>query len=161
MIIKEYACGAGHDFEGCNPVCPICGAIGKRAYRTAPGITTGRVGRTDKILEREFKARGITNFTNANGYPKVSRGDAVGQDNGVVAGFVDPRSPGSSPFMKSATEQYGAIPIPGGFESGQTTSTGNKATPRFETDIKLPTLREKTEVVTNAKGQRLDDNYGK
>jgi hypothetical protein len=55
--------------------------------------------------------------------------------------------------------------MPGGFQSGQTKSTGSKATPNFidsdDNPIPMPSLRRDTEIVTNAKGQKFDDNYGK
>jgi hypothetical protein len=73
MIIKEFTCSGGHEFEALVPVCPYCGQQGKRAFRTAPGISKGIARRRDSILEGELKARGITNiYSNRYGPAKVT-----------------------------------------------------------------------------------------
>jgi hypothetical protein len=72
-VLKEFTCSCCGDFEGFVHICPKCGKIAKRAFRTAPGVSSGKARRTDKLLESEFEARGITNFSNADPQnPKVT-----------------------------------------------------------------------------------------
>jgi hypothetical protein len=89
MILLEYHCeGCGHDFESFLPICARCGQKARRDYRTAPQINTRRTApKTDKILEREFKRRGIVNFTNAGGVSRptfVSLGGTASTAGGIA-----------------------------------------------------------------------------
>jgi hypothetical protein len=69
MTNKEFACPNCGDFEARLdiPICPQCGSIARRVFRTAPTISTGIVAKSDYILAAEFKRQGISNFTNVNG----------------------------------------------------------------------------------------------
>lgn len=74
MILKEYDCPSCGTFSALVPICTRCGKTAKRAglkeimgSGRPPGYASGVARRTDKILEREFADRGITNFTNAGG----------------------------------------------------------------------------------------------
>ena len=88
MVLKEFQCinpECGHEFEGYADICPMCASDAKRAFRTAPGVSTNK-GRPmskakihDRILEREFDRQGIANFTNAGGENKVTWRGRVNQ----------------------------------------------------------------------------------
>src|SRR5215469_1018983 len=63
MILKEYTCKSCGDFEGISPICNRCGKIGTRAFRTAPGWSTGGAKRFDKQFEGMVRDRGLTNYS--------------------------------------------------------------------------------------------------
>jgi hypothetical protein len=63
VILKEFSCSGCGDFEGLTPICPKCGKIGSRAFRTAPGYSTGGAKRFDRQLEGLIKDRGMTNYS--------------------------------------------------------------------------------------------------
>jgi hypothetical protein len=87
MILKEWTCNCGHKFDSFAPLCTRCGGIANRAFRTPVGITTGIVGKSDRLLASEFKARGISNYTNVHGTPKVTWSTGGGSD--IKAGWGD------------------------------------------------------------------------
>lgn len=63
MINKEYACDTCGDFEGIAPVCPRCGRIGKRAFRTPVGVATGKAKDFDRQFEALVRDRGLSNYS--------------------------------------------------------------------------------------------------
>jgi hypothetical protein len=72
-VIKEWRCErCGRDFEGALSICPSCGKIAKRAFRTAPGYQSGLAKRCDRTLQYELSRRGITNFKNTGSRPSVT-----------------------------------------------------------------------------------------
>jgi hypothetical protein len=85
MIIKEYKCETDGDFESGVPICPKCGEIAKRTFKTAVGLSFGKAKRIDMVIEGEFARRGISNYTNAYGAPKVDYGD--NNYGGISAGW--------------------------------------------------------------------------
>lgn len=63
MITKEYECAQDGPFEGIAPVCPRCGKIGRRTFRTPPGVSTGAAARFDRKFEALVRDRGLTNYS--------------------------------------------------------------------------------------------------
>jgi hypothetical protein len=127
-IIKEFHCGScDRDFESTTPVCGKCGRIAKRVFLTPPHVSTGYAKRCDAIMESEFKARGITNFSNTGSVPKVTMKDhfnspgnapEVVQPGTVAAGWgggVLKHVPGAeavAPALPNVANLPG-IPLPG------------------------------------------------
>jgi DNA-directed RNA polymerase subunit RPC12/RpoP len=105
MILLEYHCEeCGHDFESFLAICARCGKKARRDYRTAPQINTRRVApKTDKILEREFKRRGIVNFTNSGG---VSRPTFVSHGGTATTAGGVPQAPIAATFNQADLAQY-------------------------------------------------------
>lgn len=73
-IKKEWHCnGCNIDFESALNLCKRCGAEARRVFLTAPQISVrGSSKFTDRLLERNFRKRGISNFTNTSGGNKIS-----------------------------------------------------------------------------------------
>jgi hypothetical protein len=87
MVIKEWACGCGKDFDSPVALCPACGSIAKRAFRTAPGFQKQSYRNVNRLIEDEFKSRGITNYSNVDKFkPKVEYGGTA-TNGSVTAGW--------------------------------------------------------------------------
>ena len=138
---KEFRCTAcGRDFEGLLPICPACGKLGQRAFRTAPGIGNGRVRKDEAFLAEEFKRRGITNYTNAGGVPRGTFGGVTAQvhEGGVyqygdvMAGTADPRGWQRSGVARAlATKAGGEVPLAmPAFNSGKSVG-GERIAPAY------------------------------
>ena len=84
-IIKEFKCREHGNFESGIAICPRCGKIAQRVFITPVGLSFGKARRIDAVIEGEFERRGISNYTNAGGTPKVNYGS--GTYNGVTAGW--------------------------------------------------------------------------
>lgn len=166
MIIKEYSCpDCSKDFEGVTSVCPMCGSMSRRVFRTAPNISTGNSKKTDAILEDNFKAMGISNYSNVNGY-KISWRDRqnVSMGDSVAAGFADIRNPSGAEVMQTFSNSFGVpVPnVPNVYKPGQTVHTDKNPFENFKSieGVNINPLKSKTEIATS-KGVPLDDNYGK
>lgn len=91
MVVKEWACKeCGSEFTGLIPVCPECGNTAQRAFRTPVGITTARHRQHDQIIESEMRIKGMTNYTNVNGYPQPTFSGKV--QHGLVRGSWGPEA---------------------------------------------------------------------
>jgi hypothetical protein len=114
MILKEWKCPTcKHEFEGFAPICTQCGSLARRDFRTPVGITTGLVGKSDRLLSREFEARGISNYTNVHGTPKVTWKKGSGQHSNLGAGW-------GPDGLAGINKQYGTnfnVAPPGGKKS--------------------------------------------
>lgn len=72
-IKKEWHCdGCGTEFESAIDLCKRCGAPATRVFRTPVGIGKGSAKKIDALLERNFKKRGISNYTNIGGSTNIS-----------------------------------------------------------------------------------------
>ena len=73
-IKKEWHCEeCALDFESAIPLCKKCGKEARRDFRTPVGISLrGNSKRIDALLERNFEKRGISNFSNRDGQPKIT-----------------------------------------------------------------------------------------
>ena len=89
MVTKEWSCKeCGTEFEGLLSVCPECGRITQRAFRTPVGITTARHRQHDQIIESEMRVRGMTNYTNRDGISRPTFSGNV--QHGAVRGSWGP-----------------------------------------------------------------------
>lgn len=125
-MIKEWTCTeCKHPFDSELPICSECGALGKRAYRTAPGFSTGKSRKMEKFMGKAFEERGITNFSNMGGENKVSfkgesqSGPVVGAWGGANAAKAFQSMYGAAPNIpqlphKEVQAEPGAVVNPGG-----------------------------------------------
>ena len=154
MVTKEWQCASGHEFEAIAPVCPICGRVGRRAFRTPVGISRVRPGAIERSLEVEFSRRGITNYSNKDGLPRATfrgLGTRINADGSVACGYVtagcvSPVNPFGSGSPLAGLEGQVAMPH---FSRGK--SVGNDA-PNPSGGAALAAL---TEIVTDNKGNKL------
>lgn len=115
-VKKEFSCPDGHDFEGLIAVCPVCGKVGRRVFRTAPQISKGGAFKKDEaFLAAEFSRRGITNYSNKGGMPRASfngvesrmLGEGVYQSGEIMAGVADPSAWQRSAIIARTNEALG------------------------------------------------------
>jgi hypothetical protein len=109
MILLEYHCEVcARDFESLLPICERCGARARRDYRTAPQINTKRTAvKTDTILAREFKRRGIVNFTNSGGVSRPTF-KQLGSTASMTHGQA--QAPIQATFQQADLSRYGVDP---------------------------------------------------
>jgi hypothetical protein len=113
--MKEFECESGHAFEALLPVCPVCGALGRRVFRTPPGISKGTARRDEAFLSAELARRGITNYSNRDGIPHPTFGGVqsrlldggVYQSGEVMAGTASPASWQASAVISYTNNQLG------------------------------------------------------
>lgn len=91
MVVKEWSCKeCGTDFEGLIQVCPECGSVAQRAFRTPVGIGNVRFKQHDQIIESEMRVRGMSNYSNRDG---ISRPTFTGRvQHGEVRGSWGPEA---------------------------------------------------------------------
>lgn len=71
MIQKEWTCGScAYEFEAPGPcggqlICPECGCLANRAFRTPPQVDTqrGKSRSVDRLISAELKERKISNYS--------------------------------------------------------------------------------------------------
>lgn len=103
-VLKEWLCPGHGAFESDEPRCPQGCNVAEREFRTAPAIGTGRVGRTDRLLDGIAKDHGVSNFRTAH--------------EGESSRVSNPQANRMAEFQKSVHKKYpslwGAVPKDGG-----------------------------------------------
>lgn len=113
MILKEWSCkGCGFEFEAAGPsggsiICPECGKLAERAFRTPPQVDTqrGKSRNVDRLIASELKERQIANFSQRFGEP-----NKITYEADFSQGHCSPVW-GRAGLNKVLAEKYGAGPF--------------------------------------------------
>lgn len=113
MILKEWTCkGCGLEFEAPGPaassiICPECGRLAERAFRTAPQVDVqrGKSRNVDRLIAAELKDRHIANFSQRFGEP-----NKITYDQDFSQGHCTPVW-GRAGLNQVLAEKYGAGPF--------------------------------------------------
>ena len=91
MVVKEWTCNeCASEFSGLLPVCPSCGQVARRAFRTPPSINSFKHKFHDQIIESEMRVRQMTNYTNKDNRPAPTFSGKV--QHGAVRGSWGPEA---------------------------------------------------------------------
>jgi hypothetical protein len=139
-INKEWRCDScSLDYEGYTDPCPSCGGEGKRVFRTAFQLSTGYAKRTDMVLEHQFKKKGITNYSNADGMAKVSfQEKRFGSRSTPVHGIQQPEIAANNSIQSLSSAGFDPRALQKTVEHGGKIATIPFQVPKLETIKDIP-----------------------
>lgn len=113
MILKEWTCkSCSLEFEAPGPsggslICPECGCLAERAFRTPPQVDTqkGHSRNVDRLIAAELKERKISNYSQ-----RFGEKNQVTYESDFTQGHCSPVW-GRAGLNQILAEKYGAGPL--------------------------------------------------